>query len=228
MSRRYLLYSGIVASLLYVATTFAAPLFWEGYDSAAQTVSELFAIDAPSRMFVTPLFALYSILMIAFGLGIWHIAGRKRGVRAIGGLLIAREVLGLYGSLFAPIHLRGEPGTFSDTMHAIITMIGVLIYLVAMSLGVAVLGKRFRLYSIGTLLILAVFGALAGMQGPDLAANLPTPMMGVWERINIFATMLWIIVLAFTLLRTTDEENQQNFTRKGGGSSLKPDPSQAI
>jgi hypothetical protein len=36
---------------------------------------------------------------------------------------------------------------------------------------------------------------------PQLEANLPTPWMGLWERIDIFATMLWIAVLAIVLLR---------------------------
>jgi hypothetical protein len=30
---------------------------------------------------------------------------------------------------------------------------------------------------------------------------LPTPWMGVWERINIYAYMLWVVVLATALLR---------------------------
>lgn len=31
--------------------------------------------------------------------------------------------------------------------------------------------------------------------------NLPTPFIGIWERINIGAFMLWIIVLSVLLLR---------------------------
>jgi hypothetical protein len=46
-----------------------------------------------------------------------------------------------------------------------------------------------------------VFGVLTGLDAPRLAANLPTPWMGVWERINIFGYLLWIIVLAIILLR---------------------------
>jgi len=35
-----------------------------------------------------------------------------------------------------------------------------------------------------------------------MAANLPTPWLGVTERISIFGYMLWIAVLAIVLLRT--------------------------
>jgi hypothetical protein len=42
------------------------------------------------------------------------------------------------------------------------------------------------------MLILVVFGVLTGLDQPRLEANLPTPWMGLWERIDIFATKLWI------------------------------------
>ena len=91
--------------------------------------------------------------------------------------------------------------TFTDTMHIILASMGVIFSIVALVFGAMAFGKRFRLYSIGTLLVLAVFGTLSGLDGPRLAADLPTPWMGVWERINIYATMLWIMVLAIALLR---------------------------
>ncbi len=65
----------------------------------------------------------------------------------------------------------------------------------------AALGKRFRLYSVATLAIFLVFGTLTGMDGPRLAADLPTPWLGVWERILIASFLLWVAVLAVALLR---------------------------
>ena len=52
-----------------------------------------------------------------------------------------------------------------------------------------------------TMLIFLVFGALGGAAAGGIAANLPTPWLGVYERINIFGYMLWIVVLAIALLR---------------------------
>jgi hypothetical protein len=48
------------------------------------------------------------------------------------------------------------------------------------------------------------FGALTGMEAPGLEANLPTPLIGVWERIGIGVFMLWIAMLAIVLLRARD------------------------
>jgi hypothetical protein len=46
-----------------------------------------------------------------------------------------------------------------------------------------------------------VFGVLTSLQVGQMEANQPTPWMGVEERINIYATMLWVAVLAIGLLR---------------------------
>lgn len=49
--------------------------------------------------------------------------------------------------------------------------------------------------------ILVMFGALVGVEAPKVGENLPTPWIGIWERINIGAFMMWVIVLAIALLR---------------------------
>jgi len=45
-------------------------------------------------------------------------------------------------------------------------------------------------------MLFVVFGVLAGMEQPNYELNLPTPMMGIFERINIYGYMLWIIVFS--------------------------------
>jgi hypothetical protein len=60
-----------LVSLLYVSADILAAMRWEGYSSAYQTVRELIAIDAPTRPLVVPLFFAYSVLVVAFGVGVW-------------------------------------------------------------------------------------------------------------------------------------------------------------
>jgi hypothetical protein len=74
--------------------------------------------------------------------------------------------------------------------------------LLAMGFGATLLGRRFRYYSYGTIITLVVFGILTSLQVGHMVANQPTPWMGIEERINIYATMLWVAVLAMALLRT--------------------------
>jgi len=75
------------------------------------------------------------------------------------------------------------------------------LYLVAIGFGAAAFGKRFRFYSIVTILILIASSVLTGLDGPRIGANLPTPWVGVWERIMIGVFLLWVVVLAIVLLR---------------------------
>jgi hypothetical protein len=214
MVRKVLLACGILSALLYVVTDIVAAMRWEGYGYASQTVSELIAIDAPTRPLVVPLFIAYSLLVYAFAVGVWQSAGRKRALRFAAVGMAGKEVLGLVVTLFFPIHLRGIEGTLSDIMHGILTGVGVLLFMFpAMAFGATAFGKRFRLYSIGTILIFLPFGILAGVDGPRVAANLPTPWMGVWERINIFGYMLWVLVLAISLLRAQGTALQDKLGR---------------
>ena len=112
--------------------------------------------------------------------------------------MLAYGALGLLWP-FAPMHLRevlaSGGGTASDTMHLALGAVTVLLMLLAIGFGAAALGSRFRLYSIASLVILAFFGLLTFMDAPRLSANLPTPWIGVWERINIGVFLLWGSVL---------------------------------
>jgi len=206
--RLVLLICGILSSLLYVATIVLAPIRWEGYSSISQMVSELIAIDAPTRPLVVPLFISYSVLVYAFGWGVWASAPGKRALRFTAVGLVGKEVLGLVVTLFFPLHLRGVEGTLGDTMHGILTGVGNLFMLLAIGSAATAFGKRFRLYSITTIVLLVVGSVLSFLDIPRVAANLPTPWMGMTERINIFAYMLWVVVLAIDLLRAQVERPQ--------------------
>jgi len=203
MTRKVLLVCGILSSLLYVAMNIIAAMLYEGYNSASQTVSELSAIGAPTRTLWLLLGIPYTLLATAFGWGVWVSAGRNRPLRVVGGLMVAHGVIGLF---WPPMHVRGDEFTLTDTMHIIFGMVTVLLMPLAIGFGAAAFGKRFRLYSIATIALLIVFGALTGLEAPRVAANLPTPWVGVWQRINIGVFLLWVVALAIALLRAPVEQ----------------------
>lgn len=195
-----MLASGILSSLVYVAANVLGVMHWEGYSPVNQAVSELSAIDAPSRPLMVGLLAVSGVLALAFGIGVLWSAGRNGALRTTGWLLVTVGAIDAV-ALFFPMHMRGVEGTWTDTGHIIVTFANVLPFLLAMGFSAAALGKRFRVYSLVTLLTTLVFGALAGMQGPQIGANEPTPWHGVYERINIGGYLLWMAVLAAALLR---------------------------
>jgi hypothetical protein len=206
-----LLACGIAAPLLYVAMLVLVPLRWEAYSSTDQTVSELSAIGAPTRPLWVPFGILYTLLLAAFGCGIWASARGNPRLRVVGGVLAACGVFGLF---WPPMHIRGAEVTLTDTLHIVWTMVSILLTLVAMGFAAAALGKRFRVYSIATMVLLVAFGAVAGVAGPRIQANLPTPGVGVWQRLNIAVWMLWLVVLTVVLLRG---RRYRGGTRSAGG-----------
>jgi len=66
-----------------------------------------------------------------------------------------------------------------------------------MAFGAFARGRRFRLYSFATIMIVVVFGTLAGLLAAPMPG--PTPGLGLAERINIYATMLWMAALTVAL-----------------------------
>lgn len=198
MLRKTLLACGVLSSLLYVAMNVFVPMQYEGYSSVSQTVSELSAAGAPTRPLWVSFAILYSLLFISFGWGVWTSAGRNRRLRVVGALIVAQGIVGL---AWPPMQMRGEPFALTDALHIAFAFVTLAFMLTGMSVGAAALGPWFRRYTLATIGIFLVFGVLTGLESPAIAANEPTPLIGVWERINIAAYMSWVMVLSLALLR---------------------------
>ncbi len=199
-SQRLLLASGALSTLLYIAMNVFVPLQWESYDSVSQTISELSAIGAPTRALWIPFGALYTVLVTAFGWGVWTTARGNRPLRVVGALMLVYGLSG-FAWFFAPMHLRGNPATLTDVMHLVLGGATGLLYMIALGFGAAALGRRFRLYTLATMAVLVFTAILMGLESPGVGRNLPTPLLGVWERISIGSAMLWMAVLSVVLLR---------------------------
>jgi Protein of unknown function (DUF998) len=205
MGRKTLLVCGILASFLYVGMTLFVGMLLEGYSSWSQTISELSAIGTPTRPLWMLLGTVYSVLMVAFGWVVWKSAPPSRALRVVGALIMAH---GVFGYFWPPMHQRAVlaagGATLTDTLHLAWAMVNGLFFLLAVGFGAAAFEKRFRVYSIATLVILLASGVWNSTYASAIQANLPTPWAGVWERITSTTYMLWIAVLATALLRTRD------------------------
>jgi hypothetical protein len=213
LARKLLLTCGILSSLLYVAMLIFVPMQYEGYNSVTQTISELSAIGAPTRSLWVPLGIVYTLLIAAFGWGIRQSADDNSRLRISGNLLFAYGIIGI-AWVFAPMHSRevlaAGGGTISDTMHLVMGAVSNLFMMVSMGFAAAALGKLFRFYTIVTILTLLTFGILTGMSAPDVNANRPTPWVGLYEIIMLGVFLLWVVVLAITLLKK--EKTIESFT----------------
>lgn len=211
--RRSLLVCGIISSLLYVIMNVVTAMVYASYSSVSQTVSELSAIDAPTRPLWVSLAIVYSLLVISFGFGVWQSSLSNRCLKITGLLFIVNAVIGLF---WPPMHQRevlaAGGGSLTDTMHIVFTIVTVPLMMLIIAFGAAALGKRFRLYSIITLTVLIFAGVLTGLESPNISKDLPTPLIGVWERINIGVYMLWVAVFAVSLLHKTKTGSIKNET----------------
>ena len=199
---RGLLLCGIASSLLYGVMIWA--IRYEGYSLVSQVPSELTAIGAPTRALWARLGWIYTLLVAAFGWGVLTSPGRNRAVRTVGGLILAYASLGLLWP-FAAMHQRevlaAGGGTLSDTLHLALGGVTVFLMFLTIGFGAAAFGTQFRRYSIATVVLLLTFGALTFLEAPRLQASLPTPWIGLWERIDISLFLLWVVVLAARLLQ---------------------------
>jgi len=201
MIRKSLLICGILSMLWYVAINIIVPMRYPGYDIASQTVSELSAIDAPTRTFWFILCIFYSFLFMAFGSGVWLSAKGNPKLKFVAIVVVFDAVLGFF---WPPMHRReviaAGGGTLTDTLHLVWAFAHLALMLLMIGFGAASLGKGFRIFSVAIVLVFFVFGILTTKESVGIEANLPTPYVGTWERINIGAYMLWVIVFAMILL----------------------------
>lgn len=193
-----LLACGIFASLVYVAADIVGAVVWDGYSMKSFTISELSAIDAPSRPLVPAIMLAFGLLSLAFAAGVL-LTGRERGLRVTGLLLVAVGLANLAGP-FVPMHLRGVDASLTDALHIATTAVTSVLLALAIWFGRRAFGRAFRTYSLVTLAIMLGFGALAASAGPAIAAHDPTPWVGVTERTCIGAYLLWMVALSGALL----------------------------
>lgn len=212
--RKVLLLCGVFSSLFYIAFDVVAMCRYEGYSYTDQNYSELLATGAPTRFLMLLAGIAYNLLVAAFAVGVWTSAAPKRTARITGAVMVGYAVLSMVTPLFFQMDMRGAEATPRGSLHGPMTAVMSMFILLSMGFGAFLRGRQFRFYSFATIVVVIVFGVLTSLQIPRLEAGQPTPWMGLTERINIYATMLWFAVLAIGLLRAQGETDIQGRERK--------------
>jgi hypothetical membrane protein len=199
--RRALLAAGIAAPAVYVVGDLLSGLLYKGYSFKGQAISELSAYGSPVRLLMLAFLTVHGVLLIAFSAGLWRAGDQNKALRGVAIFLLTPALLGLILHPFFPMSTRGMELGFNDTMHKDLTFVWVFLVIVAVIFGAVAYPGWFRLYSIGSLLAMAVFGGLAGTSMQNIADNLPTPWVGAFERTNAYVYLAWLAVLAITVMR---------------------------
>ena len=182
--------SSYLAPVLLIGGTFVAGALWPGYDPVRQTISELAAGDAPTRVLMTVFFVLTGLchlVTVTFARGI-GIAGR------VAFLIGAVATLGV-----AAFPLPSAAG--SSATHTAFAMVG-FIALAAWPL----LGMRFRadfpwlVRPLGSIAGTAILTALC-VWFLIIWSSHSSPVVGLVERFAADAESLWPAVVATALFR---------------------------
>lgn len=180
----------------------ASGLHFEGYSFPNETISELGAIGAPSSGLMVAI--LVPMYLSAFGVGVWQPADGRRRLRVTGGVVVGLWILAFTVGMFVPMQPRGTEQAL--TVRCIswrgVWMLGLL---VAIGFAAAALGRRLAVYTLSTVVVVLVFGGWAGMASARIEAGLPTPWVGVIERVCWYAYEIWFAVLALRLLSEPTE-----------------------
>lgn len=174
---------------------------WADYHYSSQNTSELFAVGAPTRKIVVSLMSFYNLLVCLFGFGVMSTA-TQRSQRLSGIFLVANAVAGEARLLFFPMHSVDGTRAISDNMNIMCTGLVVLFTLLAVGYGSTTFGKKFRSFSIGTIIALILFAIATSINNTRIEEGLSTPGLGILERIYFLLVMVWIFAFAVTLLQS--------------------------
>jgi hypothetical protein len=196
-STRLLVFCGVAAPALYIAGDILMAMKDDGYNYLHQTISELNAVGAPTRGLSIAFGAAVYLLLIAFGIGVRQAAGEGGKLRLAGNLLVALGIFSLWAVPFASMDVRGAE---QEPTHLVAGAFAVVLLVMIIGVTAAAYPGIWRRYSIGTLVVMLAFGAWTAMDGPRVAEGLPTPWIGVKERISVYSYQLWLMMLALFLV----------------------------
>ncbi|MFA7637072.1 MAG: DUF998 domain-containing protein [Monoglobales bacterium] len=198
---------GIISLLSYTAAVIFSPTAYPDYNCMAQAVSDLNAINAPSRMLWAQLASLYGVCgIVSIMMVCVFIQGRLNKTLRTGiYLFTVMNWVSSIGYTMFPLTDKGTPGTFQDIMHIIVTILVVLFSI--SSLIVIMVGgyrdKRYRNIAIWATLALAMMFACAIGVGV-----VPKEYFGVAERFSLFAATGFNAVLGAYLYGGFRERNK--------------------
>lgn len=204
--RRLLLFSGVIASCLYVAPDLAAAILRPEYHSFTERmVSELMASGSPTERVVDPFFFMHGVFVLAFGVGVWLAAEGKPASRVTAAFLIALGIVDLPGTIVFEMGVRGTRPVEEDAPHMILTGLTVLLILLAMGASAFTRGRAFRIFTLASIAGMCGLGVVTSMQAEALVAGATETWIGITERAMIGLYLVWQAALALLLLQRRED-----------------------
>jgi hypothetical membrane protein len=193
---------GILAVVIYVFTTILGAAIRPGYNHYVNAISELTSPGSPNLLLMNILFSIYNLLMLLFGAGLFFFPSPVRNwkIRTAGALLF---IIGLFGALmyFFPMDARGTAETFQGTIHWVLAgILSLSTFTAALFYGIGISNikkyKRIHVFSLAMAILIFFSGGFTAV-----GAQQKIPFFGLIERITIGSFLLWVMVLAISILK---------------------------
>jgi len=175
-------------------------MFYEGYNSFTQAISDLTAENSPSKHIASIFTFFYGIFNVTFFIGFFvYFKGKINKLITIGSFLFCiMAVTSFFGYTFFPLTEPGYAGTFQDQMHNLVTVFVVIftissVILFAMGFLKTKNYKYLGIISIFTFILLFIGGMLVNI--------LPKEYFGIAPRINIYSLMVYTGILSLWMYK---------------------------
>jgi len=201
MFRKVLIYCGIAAPVLYVATAIIGAALRPDYSHIVNAISELLSNGAPNKAVLDIVFNIYNALLLAFAIGAFLVLKNSPRISRVAmGILIGIQVLSFSWGFF-PMDPLGAEATFAGTMHNVLG--GIVAFATIIMPLLTGLGFRytddFKRYATFSFIASAII-FVSGLTGVILAGQ-GYLVFGLFERITIGTYEVWIFVTALNLLK---------------------------
>lgn len=198
-----LAFCGIIGPIFYTIVLITLGLLRPGYSHVTQSMSELGEVGGPNAIIMNTIgFPLLGFLLIAFAIGL------HRGINKGEGSLLGPSLIVLSGGgLIGSGIFRCDPGcidvTLVSKMHSIMATIAAFAMIfAALAISYKVkndqLWQDFQLYSLLTWIVTAIIAS---------AYMVFEPWAGVFQRLSMGVSLLWIEIMAIRLLCLSLQSN---------------------
>ena len=203
IKRKALYFGGIFGPIVFLLNDIIGTIITPEYSPIINAVSELTQAGAENAIILSSLFliAAFGLVIFAIGLVTHYPFGTSKLIFLGGIFIIFLGILSaLTGTIF-PMDPFGEVATFAGEMHKNLTMVNIVLIVLAIPMiGIVIYKdnqwKLFIVYSFITVLIMVSCGILTGVL---MAKNIK--LLGLFERITIYAYQSWIFILAVSLIK---------------------------
>ena len=200
---------GVISFLSYTAAVVFSPMAYPGYNWMAQAVSDLSAVNAPSRMLWIQLASLHGVCGIVSIMAVCiFIQGKLNKVLRIGLYCFATmNWISFTGYSMFPLLDSSMSGTsMQDKMHLVVTIL-VVIFSIASLVLIMIGGYRKKAYR--SLAVWATIALLLMFLGSIGSGIVPIEYFGIPERFSVFAATGFNMILGVYLFNGFDQYIEQ-------------------